>query len=63
MIITLKHCRDMKYCSRGIRLFFQRNNLDFSDFLKNGVEEEVFLKTNDSMAIAVVKKAKEDGNK
>lgn len=46
------------YCSRGVRLFFQKYNLNFSDFLRNGIDEELLIATNDSMALKVVEVAR-----
>lgn len=43
-------------CSRGIREFFKRNNLDYSDFLVNGISEKAMLETNDPVGIKVIEK-------
>lgn len=58
MIITLSHCRNLNYCSEGIRLFFKIHKLDFMDFVRNGIDEKILLDTNDSMAKQVVEEAK-----
>jgi len=57
MIIKMIHMRQAKMCSPGTRLFFMRHGLDWSDFLKNGIEEERLLNTGDSMAKQVVEVA------
>jgi len=44
-----------------MRLFADRYNLDFDDFLKNGVEAEVLLATGDHQAQMVVEEAMKDG--
>ncbi len=49
------------YCSRGMRLFAQKHNLDFNDFIKNGVDAEVLLATDDEMAKRAVEEAMKDG--
>ena len=54
MIIRLADCRKVLYCSKGIRMFFAKYNLDYSDFLRNGIEAEELLALNDSMANKVV---------
>lgn len=46
------------YCSRGIRSFFEKYNLDYSDFVKNGIDAEKLIATNDSMALAAVEVAR-----
>lgn len=55
MIIYMKDCRKSFACSRGIRKFFSDHNLDFSDFLKNGIDVETLHKTNDARAIKIIK--------
>lgn len=57
MIITMRHMRQCGYCSRGVRTFFDRHGFDWSDFLKNGIDEKYLLNTNDQMAIKVVELA------
>jgi len=58
MIITLRDCTDLKYCRKGIRLFFKKYNLDYSEFVANGIEAEELLALNDSMANKVVENAR-----
>lgn len=60
----MQHMRQVKgftvkggFCARGIRRWFHEHNLDYSDFLKNGIDEEVLLNSGDPMAIAVVEQA------
>lgn len=60
----MKHIRNVRgftkkpgFCARGVRNWFQRHDLDYSDFLKNGIDEEILLATNDPMARAVVEQA------
>jgi hypothetical protein len=43
-----------KYCNKGIRLFFKKYDLDYRDFLKNGIDADILLALNDSMADRVV---------
>lgn len=45
-------------CSRGTRAFFLARGWDFQDFLKNGLDEEFFIKTGDAMALQVVEVAR-----
>lgn len=54
MIIWLADCREVFYCSRGIRLFCAKYKLDYASFIKNGIEEEELLALNDSMATRIV---------
>jgi hypothetical protein len=49
-----------QYCSRGSRAFFARYGMDWSAFLKNGIEVEAFLATGDAMAARAVEHAREE---
>lgn len=64
MKITMAHLRRVKgftakpgFCAKGVRLWFLRNGFDYSDFLKNGIDEERLLETGDPMARAAVEQA------
>lgn len=64
MKITMAHIRQVRgfaarpgFCARGVRAWFERRELDYSDFLKNGIDEKVLVESGDSMAIAVVEQA------
>jgi hypothetical protein len=46
-----------KFCKKGIRFFCKKYNLDYNDFRSNGIEEEVLLALNDTMANKVVEVA------
>jgi hypothetical protein len=58
MIVTVSHVRQAKYCMVGARRFFKRHNLDWSDFLRNGIEEDVLKQTGDAMALKVIEVAR-----
>lgn len=47
-----------KMCSKGTRKFFAEHELDFQDFLKNGIDEHLLLNTNDAMAKRLVEVAR-----
>lgn len=57
--VTVSDCRKLRYCSSGIRELFRRYNLDYHDFLVNGIDSEKLLEAtnNDSMVQAVVEVA------
>ena len=40
MMVTMKELRVCGFCSRGARKVFQKANLDWNDFLTNGIELE-----------------------
>jgi hypothetical protein len=54
MKIYMSDIRNAKMCARGTRAFFMLHGLDFQDFIKNGIDAEIILSTQDAMAIQVV---------
>ena len=50
--------RKANMCSKGTRAFFLARGWDFQEFLKNGLDEEFFIKTGDAMALRVVEVAR-----
>ena len=59
-ILTVRHLRSVGACASGTRLFFKRHNLDYNDFLKNGIDSEKFLATGNAMALKIVKKVRQN---
>lgn len=59
VIVKMEDMRSLRYCSRGIREFFERHNLDYSDFLQHGIPGKELLSAsgNDAMAAAAVEVA------
>lgn len=49
------------YCSRGMRLFATRHNLDWEDFLLNGIEVDKLKLIDDDMVRALILEAEKDG--
>jgi len=56
-IVTMRHIREAKMCSRGTRAFFQAHNLDWQKFLKEGIPSKELADTGDAMALQVVRVA------
>jgi hypothetical protein len=50
----------LDYCNPGARRWFAHHKLDWSDFIVNGISEEVLLATGDAMALAVVEEARNE---
>lgn len=63
MKVTIRHARMAGYCSQGMREFAKMHNLSWTRFLKEGIDEKLLLSTNDAMALAIVEKAREDGQR
>lgn len=59
MIVKHADLRALRYCNNGSRAFFARHNMDWSEFVKNGLPAEQFMETGDAMAIRLVEFARE----
>lgn len=59
MIIRMRDIRAARMCSKGARGWFERHGLDWSDFIKNGVEAQKVLDTGCPMGRKVVEAASE----
>lgn len=60
VIVTLEHCKRLKYCARGMRDFFRRHELDWPRFRERGLPAETFEATGDAMAIAAAQLARQE---
>ena len=58
MLIKLHHAKSLNYCSKGMRHWCKQNGISYLKFIKEGIEEELLIKSNDTMAIKVVEYAK-----
>jgi hypothetical protein len=60
MKITLQQARSFPiktrqgFCARGMRQFADRYGLDWEQFIREGLDEEVLLATNDAQARRLV---------
>lgn len=54
----MKDIRACRMCSGGTREFFKRHGMDWNKFIKDGLPEEEFIATGDSMAMQVVEAAR-----
>jgi hypothetical protein len=54
MKVTIRDLRRLKICSNGARKFAERHSLDWSEFVKNGIDEQTLEQTNDAMAIKII---------
>lgn len=48
-MITMRHVRMAGQCSRGSRAFAAEHNLDWEDFLKNGISVEKMRSLGDAI--------------
>lgn len=56
--VVMRDIRAAKMCSQGARAFFERHDLDWGEFLKNGVDVELIEATGDAMAAKVAEVAR-----
>lgn len=41
--VRMSHCRELRYCSYGVREFFKKHGMDYSKFLKEGLPASEML--------------------
>lgn len=58
LIITMRHVRAAKMCSRGGRAFAQRHGLDWDRFLRDGIPASELAATGDAMALKLLEVAR-----
>jgi hypothetical protein len=60
--ITVADFRRHGYCASGVRAFYARHDLDYSELLREGTPVESLRETGDGMALAVIEEV-EDGRR
>lgn len=58
ILVTHGDMRSLGYCNRGAREWFARHQLDWSQFIDQGLPAPLLLATGDSMAEDVVAAAR-----
>lgn len=61
-IVLHRHCRELGYCNRGLRTWFEREGLDWADFLRHGIAAERLRTTNNAMADRAIAHAEGEMN-
>ena len=59
-LVHVRHIRASGLCMRGARAWCVRHNINYTEFLKNGIECDVLEATGDHFAITVCKVAREE---
>lgn len=54
-IVRIEHVRAVSLCTRGTRVWFARNGLDFRKFLADGIPASTIEATGDALGATVVK--------
>lgn len=64
MLVTVQHLHSVPnfngrrgYCAKGAREWFRRHGLDWTAFVRDGIDAEFLLATGDAMALRVVQHA------
>lgn len=60
MKIYRRHLNELKYCARGSRQFFEKHGFSWADFLRNGIERDTLIQTNDAMAFKAIEIAEKE---
>lgn len=60
VIVTMKHVRAARLCSRGARAWFASYDLPWSTFLAEGLPADVLEATGDPLAAKAVAAAREE---
>lgn len=58
--LHIRHIRAAGYCARGARDWCARHQINYTDFLKNGIDCEVIEQIGDHFGIEVCKRAREE---
>lgn len=56
--ITIQDTAALGYCRRGTREFFERHNLDWHRFRKEGLPVDDFEGIDDEMVVAAIRQAR-----
>lgn len=59
-IVRLSHFKACGYCGRGIRAWFARHGLDYSEFLRDGIDASILESKDDAMVNKAVEVARNE---
>lgn len=54
VIVTMRHVRQAQVCASGAKAFFERHDLDWRDFVKNGISSATLEAIGDPFALKCV---------
>ena len=57
ILVTVRDCRTAKMCRKGTKIWFKKKDLNFDDFVQNGISSKILEDLNDAMALKVVEVA------
>jgi hypothetical protein len=56
----IRHAKILGYCARGLRTFFKEHGLDYLQFVRVGIPEELIWDTGDELARRIVLEARKE---
>lgn len=62
-IVTHRHCRELGYCNRGMRAWCASEGLDWSEFLRRGIDAEILRARDNAMATRVISHAEKEAHR
>lgn len=60
VIVTVRHVREERLCTRGMREWLGLHGFDVSDFVRNGLPAETLEATGDEFALRVCARARRE---
>lgn len=56
-VVTHRHCREVGFCNRGMRIMAKRGGIDWPHFLKFGIDAEALRALGNAMAERAISRA------
>lgn len=60
IMLRIHHIRQAGYCARGARAWAKRHNINYTQFLQDGIDIEVFEAIGDHFALEVCAVARKE---
>lgn len=57
-IVKAEDCQALGFCMKSVRIWANQHNIDFRAFVRNGVDAEILLATDDEFARQAVAQAR-----
>lgn len=61
-VIFHRHFREVGYCNRGMRELCRRENIDWPDFVRNGIPADRLRALNNAMVNRVIDSVEKGGH-
>ena len=60
MTVHPRHVRALKLCMPGVKVWFEEHELDWREFMRNGIDADILTATGDAFALMVVEAAQNE---